>query len=153
MQPPRVEIRFPATRGGFAQGFASLRRTLDAEPLGAASRYHAELVFEEIAANIVNHGTRGGRELEVCVTVEARPEAIVLTFEDAGVPFDPCAQREAAPPRSLEDERIGGFGLMLVRRVTTALEYQRTANGRNRLTARVSRGEPLPARSGEHADD
>lgn len=139
MHPPRVDIRFPATRDGLAQGFAALRRTLDSEPLGAASRYNAELVFEEIAANIVNHGVRGGRDFEVCVTVEARPEAIVLTFEDAGVPFDPSAQRETTPPRSLEDERIGGFGLMLVRRVTTSLDYLRTADGRNRLTLRVAR--------------
>jgi serine/threonine-protein kinase RsbW len=139
MQPPPVDIRFPATHAGLAQGFEALRRTLDTEPLGAASRYRAELVFEEIAANIVNHGARGRRDLEVRVTVEALPEAIVLTFEDEGVPFDPSAQREAASPQSLEDGKIGGFGLMLVRRVTTSLDYLRTADGRNRLTLRVAR--------------
>jgi serine/threonine-protein kinase RsbW len=141
MSPPVVEIRFPATREGLAQGFAALRRTLDAQQLDAAPRYHAELVFEEIVANIVKHGTRGANDPDVCVTVEARPETIVLTFEDGGVPFDPSAQREAQPPRSLEDERVGGFGLMLVRRVTTSLDYLRTAEGRNRLTLRVARSE------------
>ena len=144
MQPPRVDIRFPATHDGLAEGFASLRSMLDGERLGAGPRYYAELVFEEIAANIVNHGARGTRDFEVCVTVEALPEAIVLTFEDQGVPFDPTAKREAAPPRSLEDERIGGFGLVLVRRVTTSLDYLRTADGRNRLTLRVARGAQLP---------
>ena len=140
-EPTRVEIRFPATRDGLAQAFAAVRHALDAEPLSAASRYRAELVFEEIAANIVNHGARGGRTLEVCVAVEAEPEAIILTFEDEGLPFDPTAHRASESPRSLEDERIGGFGLMLVRRVTTAFDYLRTADGRNRLTLRVARGE------------
>jgi serine/threonine-protein kinase RsbW len=142
MCPPRVDIRFPATREGFARGFAALRRELDSEQLAAAPRYRAELVFEEIVANIVKHGTRSGSDLEVRVTVEARPEAIVLTFEDGGVPFDPSAHHEAPPPRSLDDEKVGGFGLMLVRRVTTSLDYLRTAEGRNRLTLRVARSEP-----------
>lgn len=136
-----VVIRFPATREGLAQGFAALRRTLDTEQLDAAPRYHAELVFEEIVANIVKHGARSASDLDVCVTVEARPEAIVLTFEDEGVPFDASAHREAPRPRSLEDEKVGGFGLMLVRRVATSLDYLRTAEGHNRLTVRVARRE------------
>jgi anti-sigma regulatory factor (Ser/Thr protein kinase) len=140
MYPLRVEIRFPATRNGLAQGFAALRRSLDTERLDAAPRYHAELVFEEIVANIVRYGAVPGRELQVRVTLEGLAAMIVLTFEDNGVAFDP-SQRTEVPvaPKSLEEAQLGGLGLMLVRRAASTLGYQRTADGRNRLTVTVRR--------------
>ena len=138
MQAPRAEIRFPGTHEGFAQGFARLRSALDAERLEAAPRYNAELVFEEIVANIVSHGAVDGREPDVRVTLEPYSDSIVLTFDDDGVPFDPRGRSDPVHPRSLEEAKVGGFGLMLVRRAASTLDYQRTAEGRNRLTVRVA---------------
>jgi serine/threonine-protein kinase RsbW len=66
--------------------------------------------------------------------VERRPEAVVLRFDDDGVPFDPSSGIDPAPAKSLEEARIGGFGLILVRRAASALDYTRTPDGRNRVT-------------------
>jgi anti-sigma regulatory factor (Ser/Thr protein kinase) len=133
--------RFPGTHAGFADGFSWLRQGLDAQELGAAPRYNVELVFEEIVANIVNHGAVPGRELQVGVTLQSLAELIVLTFEDNGMPFDPC-QRTAVPvpAKSLAEAQLGGLGLMLVRRAARTLHYERTADGGNRLTVTVARG-------------
>jgi serine/threonine-protein kinase RsbW len=130
-----AETCFPGTHGGFAAGFDWLRQRLDAEELGAAARYNVELVFEEIVANIVNYGAVPGQDLQVHVTLQSLPATIVLTFEDNGVPFDPC-QRTAAPvhAKSLEEAQIGGFGLILVRHAARSLTYERTADGQNRVT-------------------
>ena len=142
MHSRRVEIRFPGTHEGFAQGFAQLLSALDAERLQGVSRYNSELVFEEIVDNIVSHGATDGRELQVHVTLEARRDAIILTFEDNGVLFDPRGLPDPQPPKSLEDAKIGGFGLMLVRRAAAGpLEYQRTASGCNLLTVTVQRAD------------
>jgi anti-sigma regulatory factor (Ser/Thr protein kinase) len=139
MQAQRVEIDFPGTRDGFAQAFVRLRDALDAERLDAAPRYNAELVFEEIVANIVSHGAVNGREPDVRVTLEPRSDSIILTFDDDGVPFDPRGRTDPVPPRSMEEAKVGGFGLMLVRRAASSLDYLRTAEGRNRLTVRLPR--------------
>jgi serine/threonine-protein kinase RsbW len=136
---PRVEIRFPGSHEGFAQGFRRLRHALDREALSASARYNAELVFEEIVANIVGHGARNGREPDVRVTLEAHPDSIVLIFNDDGVPFDPRGLRDPIKAKSLEEARVGGFGLMLVRHAASSLEYLRTAEDRNQLTVRVPR--------------
>jgi len=136
----RVEIRFPGTHQGFARAFARLREALDAERLEGASRYNAELVFEEIVANIVNHGAPDGHELDVRVTLEASRDSLSLTFDDNGIAFDPRRRTEALPPRSLDDDRIGGFGMLLVRRAASSLDYLRTAEGRNRLTVQLQHG-------------
>jgi anti-sigma regulatory factor (Ser/Thr protein kinase) len=115
------------------------RRALDAQRLDGAPRYNAELVFEEITANIIAHGAPDGHELEVCVTLEVAADWIVLTFEDNGVPFDPRRRPDPPPQKSLEEARVGGYGLLLVRRAARSIDYLRTAEGRNRLTVRLPR--------------
>jgi serine/threonine-protein kinase RsbW len=120
------------------------RRALDAQKLKGAPRYHAELVFEEITANIILHGAPDGHELEVCVSLEAAGDTFVLTFEDNGVPFDPRGRLDPPPQKSLDEARIGGYGLMLVRRAATSIDYQRTVEGHNRLTVRLPRAEEQP---------
>lgn len=139
MHAPRVEIRFPGTHQGFAQAFARLRELLEAAPFDSAARHDAELIFEEIVANIVNHGAPDGRELDVRVTFESRADSLLLTFDDDGVQFDPRAHPEPAPVTSLDEARVGGFGLKFVRRAASALDYLRTAEGRNRLTVTIAR--------------
>ena len=138
MPSQRVELRFPGTHAGFEQAFERLREALDAHGLAGAPRFDTELVFEEVVANIVNHGALPGRTLDVRVTLEARPDSIGLTFDDDGVPFDP---RNSAPPAPLrlDEERIGGFGLVLVRHAAHSLDYRRTATGRNHLTVTLRR--------------
>jgi serine/threonine-protein kinase RsbW len=135
----RVEIRFPGTHAGFAEAFERFRQALDREPLQAATRYNAELVFEEIVANIVGHGARNGREADVRVFLEARPDSIVLIFDDDGVPFDPRHRPDPVMPKSLAEAKPGGFGLMLVRHAASSLDYVRTGEDRNRLTVSVPR--------------
>jgi len=135
---PRVELHFAATHAGFEQAFAQLQRALDELPLHGAPRFHTELVFEEVVANIVSHGGEPGRVPDVRVRLEAGAEVLVLTFEDDGVAFDP-RQRAAPAPLRLDEERIGGFGLVLVRHAASALDYERTAAGRNRLRVTLRR--------------
>jgi anti-sigma regulatory factor (Ser/Thr protein kinase) len=133
---PALEIHFAGTLEGFERAFARLRLALDAEPLDAAPRYQAELVFEEIVANIVRHGAVGTRTPDVRVKLELDPDSIRLIFDDDGVAFDP-RKRPDPPPRARKGE--GGFGLLLVHRVASSLDYLRTSEGRNHLTVRLPR--------------
>lgn len=139
MRQECVEIGFSGTLDGFAQAFARLRVELDTQRLGGIPRYNVELVFEEVISNIVRYGAIDGRELHVRVTLEPRPDSISLTFDDDGVPFDPCGP--ALAPRPQPEARVGGFGLLLVRRAASSLEYVRTPAGHNRLVVRLSRGD------------
>jgi anti-sigma regulatory factor (Ser/Thr protein kinase) len=102
------------------------------------------LVFEEIVGNIVRHGTPQGGNLCIDVSVDIGADRIVMTFEDSGIPFDPCGRKAAAVPRTLarapdpaqapDPARApdGGFGLNLVRSVASSMRYERAAD-RNRL--------------------
>ncbi len=107
--------------------------------LEGAARYDAELVFEEIVANIIGHGARNGRQPDVQVTLETRADSLLLILSDDGVPFDPRGLPDPVMPKSLAEAKIGGFGLMLVRHAASSLDYVRTADDRNCLTVIVPR--------------
>jgi serine/threonine-protein kinase RsbW len=132
-----VEFRFPGTLAGFETAFGQLRDALDRDHLDPAVRHDVELVFEEIVANIVRHGAPDGGSVDVRVVLELADQSIVLTFDDDGVPFDPRGRDDPAPAKSLAEARIGGLGLMLVRRASSGMDYRRTADQRNLLVIKV----------------
>ena len=135
----RTELRLEATREGFAAGFEELQRALDAFPLDKRARLSVELVFEEVVANVVCHGTMPNRRTTLSLEVALEDDAVRLTFLDDGVPFDPRERPDPTPAVDLEHAEAGGRGLMLIRSVARTLEYARTPEGRNRLTVTVSR--------------
>ena len=133
----RIELRFAGTMAGFGSAFDELRGRLDGDPLPARARYGVELVFEEIVANIVRHGRDGGGVPSVAVALEVGADAVTMTIDDDGPPFDPSGLEDPALPGSLEDAEIGGLGLMLVRRAVSGMEYGRTADRKNRLVVTI----------------
>ena len=135
----RFDVRLAATREGFATGFDELRRGLDALPLDARARFSVELVFEEVVSNVVRHGARPDGRTAISVEVVLQDDAVRLTFLDDGGPFDPRQRPDPTPAPDLEHAETGGRGLMLIRSVCSGLEYSRTPEGLNRLTATVSR--------------
>ena len=135
----RFAARFPGTLPAFDAAFASLRRALDTPDVVGSTRYKVELVFEEIVANIMRHAAPPGGTPEIDVALHARDESLVLTFEDDGPPFDPRNRENPALPKSLDQAQIGGLGILMVRRVASAIDYERTADARNRLTVTISK--------------
>ena len=63
---------------------------------------------------------------------------MVLTFEDGGVAFDPVAVSDPELPGSIQEAKIGGLGLMLVRKAAADMRYERTPEGRNRLSVTLA---------------
>jgi serine/threonine-protein kinase RsbW len=130
-------LTFPGTRAGFTRAFADLRRALDDRGLPENARYNCELVFEEVVTNILKHGYTDDREHEIEVSIDFPDSAIVMRFEDDGVPFDPLRPPPDRQTGSIVDVKVGGRGLTLLRAAATRLDYTRTPNQRNRLIVTV----------------
>ena|SRR5688572_17477361 len=127
-------LRLSGDMAGFERGAEAVRSALDACRVTGRARLWVELVFEEIVTNIVRHGYTDERAHEIDVRLTCGAESIVLAVEDDGQPFDPLQRAEPTRPVSLEDVALGGLGIPLVRKAATGLRYERTADGKNRLT-------------------
>lgn len=90
--------------------------------------------------NILRYGAPPGRELSIEARIHRDGDSVVMTIEDDGMAFDPCSSTAAAAPRTLAEERDGGFGLMIVRHAASAMHYERSADQRNRLTVILQAG-------------
>lgn len=125
------------TTSAFGAAAGELSAFLSSRGLSDRVRHDLELVFEEIVTNIVRHGELQASTEPIVVTLEIVDGGGTLSFEDRGRAFDPTAAALAAPPRSLDEVSVGGYGLVLVRKTAARMEYQRTSDGRNRLTVSI----------------
>ena len=131
----RYQIVFAPTLSAFYEASAALRRLLDEKGLAAKPRSDVELAFEEVAVNVLKHGSPAH---DITVQISFRPDHVTLTFEDDGLPFNPLLHRDPQGPESLEEAPIGGLGVMMVKQVASRIEYSRTPQQHNRLTLEIS---------------
>jgi anti-sigma regulatory factor (Ser/Thr protein kinase) len=140
--PLRPMTRFAADIAPTAQSISKLTDDaasfLRSAGVDARAVHHVSLVLEELLTNIMYYGA--GSDLPASVAVTVEPDRISGEIGDWGQPFDP---RDAPPPdltATLEDRKIGGLGVHLVRHLTAALDYRRDGD-RNRTTFCVLRGQ------------
>ncbi len=95
--------------------------------------FRAQLAIEEVVLNVMDYGyDEGLHEFEVIITSEA--DTLTIEVVDGGRPFDPLT--DAAIPdleASVEDRKVGGLGIHLVRTMMDQVNYRRE-QGRNHLT-------------------
>lgn len=112
------------------------RALLEAAGAGARTVYDTELVLEEVLTNVIRHAFRDHGQHRIDIELAVGPDAVVLAFADDGEPFDPRAFPQRRAPSSIEEAEAGGLGLVLVRGVAQAIDYERR-NDRNHLVIRV----------------
>ena len=97
--------------------------------------FKVNLVLEELGLNILTHGGKGSeRRPEIEIVLTSEEDSLTIEVWDDGQPFDPL--EDAPDPNvgaGIEDRKIGGLGIHLVRTLMDDLYYQRD-DGKNRLT-------------------
>lgn len=126
------------TRPARAENLAGLLGFLDAAITGAgldgATANEVRLAAEEVCSNVIAHAYPDGAAGFVTLRLCREPASVVVTVEDAGIPFDPAAA--PAPPLDGDwDQRpLGGLGWHLVRQVMDEVRHEFLAGGGNRVT-------------------
>lgn len=136
----RLLLQFDADTACMEAARSALTAFLEGRKISARALYHTELAFEELVTNAIRHGGAGSdpRAQPIDASVYVLGEEIRLTVEDDCPPFNPLEAPHPALPTSLDEARIGGLGLMLVRKSSERMEYERTATGRNRVTVVIA---------------
>ena len=92
------------------------------------------LALEEIVTNVISYGFDGG-EHEIDLELLLDDGCVQATVADAGEEYDPLQRGDPDIDAPLEERRIGGLGVLLVKRLMDDVSYARTG-GRNILTIR-----------------
>lgn len=98
--------------------------------------HHVRLVVEELVVNIVRYAYNDQAAHKIGLDVRTEPRRVVVTVEDDGRPFNP---NDVTPPplrESLEARRVGGLGILLVKKLSREFTYTRE-NDRNRVRATI----------------
>jgi serine/threonine-protein kinase RsbW len=119
--------------------------------LPADISFAIQLCLEEAVANIIMHGSPKDNQGEIVIEVERNGGTLVASIEDTGREFDPSQAPSPLLASSLEEAKVGHFGIHLMRSFAGGMNYERR-DGRNRLTLRFEEVQTSTA-TGHDVDD
>ena len=107
---------------------------LDAMDCPMKVQMKIDIAIDEIFGNIAHYayGSDTG-DATVRVEITEEPQAVVITFIDRGVPYDPLAKDDPDMTLSIEDREIGGLGIYMVKKSMDEVSYE-YRDGQNVLT-------------------
>lgn len=84
-----------------------------------------DIAIDELFGNIAHYAYNPDvGEATVCVEVTEEPLAVVITFIDKGVPYDPLAKADPNITLSAEEREIGGLGIFMVKKTMDEITYE-----------------------------
>lgn len=138
----RPETRFEADTLATSDGITGLTDQvmtfLSDHGVESRATHHTALVLNEVLTNLGTHGACRDRAARIAIVVE--PDKVMGEIVDAGPPFDPRQAPDPAFDLAPGDRPIGGLGLYLVRKLSSALEYARR-NDQNYTSFAINRHE------------
>ena len=109
----------------------------------ADAQFAMNLCLEEVLANVIQHGYSGNPDHSIVIHfTNPRENYFVFVVEDEAPLFNPLGVPELPPLTSLDETRIGGQGIRLLRRFAGELDYEATPTG-NRLSIGFSTAGPI----------
>lgn len=97
------------------------------------------VALDETLTNTVSYGFPEGGRHTIAVRIEHRAGYLTATVSDDGTAFDPLSQPAPDIHAPVEQRKIGGLGIHLVRTLMDTVEYRRRGD-RNELTFRIGDG-------------
>lgn len=92
-------------------------------PIKAKSQI--DIAVDEVFGNIVHYAyTPNIGPATVRVEIEEKPLAVVITFIDHGVPYDPLVKEDPDITMSVEERDIGGLGIYIVKKSMDQITYE-----------------------------
>lgn len=109
------------------------------QTLGLSRRclFEMNLALDELFTNIISYGFRDQSEHFIRVNISADQDVLTVVLEDDGMAFNPVARIPPEVPCTLDECKVGGLGIHLVKNLMDEIVYERRA-GMNVLTLKKS---------------
>ena len=84
-----------------------------------------DIAIDELFSNIAHYAYNPAvGNATVRVEVSEDPLAVVITFIDNGIPYDPLAKEDPDITLSAEERKIGGLGIYMVKKSMDDITYE-----------------------------
>lgn len=103
--------------------------------LPADSISRINICLDELFTNIVSYGFDDDLEHLIKFTLIVDHNLVTINIEDNGIPFNPLEKIDPDFPENVESAKIGGLGILIIRKLMDNVSYERKQN-KNKLTMR-----------------
>jgi len=93
--------------------------------LSEADTFAIRLAVEEACLNVMKYGFPTGEKSEISLKFEFDKDKVTITIVDRGVPFDPTKVKLPNVNAPLEERKVGGLGIYLIKNVMDEVHYER----------------------------
>ena len=101
--------------------------------------FEINLALDELFTNIISYGFKDDKEHLIKVTLTPRTNELCLCIEDDGTPFNPIDFATPDVSCSVEECKIGGLGIHIMKKLMDEICYER-CNEKNMLTLKKKIG-------------
>jgi serine/threonine-protein kinase RsbW len=91
------------------------------------------ICLDELFTNIVSYGFKDDLEHIIKFTLNLDNQLVIINIEDNGKPFNPLEKMDPDFPENVENAKIGGLGIHIIRNLMDNVSYERE-QGNNKLT-------------------
>jgi anti-sigma regulatory factor (Ser/Thr protein kinase) len=136
MEPPMKEITVNATLENIDRVTEFVKEQMEEYPCPVKTQMQINIAIDELFGNIAHyayHPETGAATVRVEMIAE--PRAVLITFIDRGVPYDPLAQADPDITLSAEERQVGGLGIFMVKKLMDEMTYE-YRDGKNILKIR-----------------
>jgi len=114
-----------------------LTNSLASYGLSNSIQFRFDLCANEAVTNIISYAypDQGTHEINLILTINT--DKATLNIEDDGIAFNPLKVPEHSQPRTLNEAKIGGLGIDLIRHYVDDFNYQRL-NDKNSFSMQIN---------------
>jgi serine phosphatase RsbU (regulator of sigma subunit)/anti-sigma regulatory factor (Ser/Thr protein kinase) len=133
VKTPTRTIRLTGTDPDLGRVQDQLDELAQTHALAPAAVADVHVALDEALSNVVRHGFADRRPHEITVALTVETDELRVAIEDDGRSFNPLTAPRPDLDSPLEERRVGGLGVHLIRELMNRVHYERVS-GRNRLT-------------------
>lgn len=128
------EMNIEATIDNIPTVTAWVDEQLEALDCPMKAQMQIDIAIDELFSNIARYAYNPETgPATVRVEVAENPMAVVITFIDQGIPYDPLKREDPNTHLPAEEREIGGLGIFMVKKTMDDITYE-YKDGQNILT-------------------
>ena len=119
------ELTLPATIENIETVIDFVNGQLEEIKCPLKAQMQIDIAIDELFGNIAHYAYNPETgPATVRVEVTENPIAVVITFIDRGVPYDPLKKEDPDITLSAEERAIGGLGIFMVKKTMDEISYE-----------------------------